>query len=48
MAIVKPHQGQRKVETGVGLLMAGLSPNVSLGGVGFPLCHVDMSALFKH
>lgn len=35
MAIVKPHQGQR-VEMGVALLMAGLSPNVSFffGGGG--------------
>lgn len=32
MAVVKPHQGQRRVEMGVGLLIAGLSPNVSLKG----------------
>lgn len=47
MAIVKPRQGQRRVE--IGLLMAGLSPNVSLEGrvLDSPLCHVDMGTLFQ-
>lgn len=48
MAIVKPRQGQRRVE--IGRLMTGLSPNVSLEGrvVDSPLCHGDMGALLEH